>query len=72
MKMAPYAFESKNITIQHQGSNDCVITNNIGECMKYSTELVDPKDMLKDTLLSVQWDLWMEMAFAEEVVDLFD
>ena len=72
MPIASYVFESKNITLQHQGSDDRVITINTRECMKYLTELADPKDMLKDALLSVQWDLWMQMAFAEEVVDLFD
>ena len=72
MPIASYVFESKNITLQHQGSDDRALTINTRECMEYLTELEDPKDMLKDILLSVQWDLWMQMAFAEDIVDLFD
>ena len=40
--------------------------------MEYLTELADAKAMLCDTLLSVHKDLWWKMAFADDVVDLFD
>ena len=40
--------------------------------MEYLTELADPKEMLKDSLLCAEKDLWWKMAFANQLVDLFD
>ena len=34
--------------------------------------IADVNEMLADPLIVCEWDLWMKMTFAEEVVDLFD
>ena len=45
---------------------------NTQKCMEYLTKDADANDMLRDPLVVCQWDLWMNMVFAEDVVDLFD
>ena len=66
-------FESITISLRHQESDtNEVISVDSRQCMEYLTELADAKVMLCDTLLSVHKDLWWKMAFADDVVDLFD
>ena len=70
--MALYAFDDEDMFLPHQGSDAESVSVNTRECMTYLIELVDPKEMLKDSLISEQKDLWQKMAFADAVINLFD
>ena len=56
--MAEYVFDDEDIILQHQGHDNTPVLVNTRECMKYLTELADPKDLLKDPLIVKEKELW--------------
>ena len=67
-----YGFDEDEINLWHHGQDGAPVAINTRKFMQYITEIADVNEMLADPLIVCQWDLWMKMAFAEEVVDLFD
>ena len=70
--ISSYVFECKDIILNHQGTGDKSVEINTRSCIDYLTEKADPKEILKDSLLTIEKDLWWKMGHAYVVVDLFD
>ena len=71
--MSSHVFESKEISLQHQGLDiDSEIKVNSRDCMEYITELANPDELLLDPLIVDQNDWWWQLANADRVVHLFD
>ena len=70
--MSLCVFDNTSISLKHHGADGALIQANSHDCMKYLAELADPADMLKDSLLIDQKELWWKMTDANEMVNLFD
>ena len=65
-------FDENEINLWHHGQDGDPVAIDTRRFKQYITEIADVNEMLADPLIVCQWDLWMKMAFAEEVVYLFD
>ena len=72
VSMDSYVFEEEEINLLRHGQDGSPVKINARKFMEYLTKDAAVNDMLRDPLVVCQWDLRMKMAFAEDVVDLFD